>query len=807
MLCIYFEVPYRRQLMRIAPSETVEFFTKLKDMASYNGAKIAEVQFNHIFTFIEESIAHVFSCTRFLQVTYKLLQKNAFRFSEYRIVIDDLPTSDTENLIDHFMHFQKKLIPDRGFFVTMTAKQVLKEYMNFQYVPEIDMYQMISFTQPSNKTDENQIEPNSFIVNQYSTCPAALYNFFSMHPVNEKDFTILNTEEKKVFAETKASLAFYKRYRFSAEFPQYLADAFLQHMGLCCKLYRKAYKIDDAPIIYVESIEDEENYKQAEKILWASSSSPIRNMPKSEANIDDIPQDLAELMYTTIVASHYIFADEMEDFFLSLKKNAGFFSDLLLQMDRYGITLIKNNIYSVPISIFTTLEKKIQQRKEYLFRFVASFLWKKYQAGSLHADDNICAIFKTLHSDSTSIFFLHNFFDKYSDVNILHVDIDEYQYEPFYAVIKKYQQALRLSFQGDPLGAFQATKSVLSILQEDHFLAGEYRTFSLLGFLSLQQNKLSDAVTYFDYALDDAESLRDSGFICEALFHIAITYFLQNNISQAQTFLIKLSDAINIYFEQTWKIPMLFLRGRIALKLGEHESAKKIFDEATDLAELYFDQWKTLCILWSARAVSLNGKTHLARKVFLDHIYSDTDAALFFLESLLLSPINNDEISNLHIHFDDMTLNQLHCLSSKDTKISNGYSFAEDFIWGRIYEQSICTKMYQFFLTYYRCRIHLLQNKEEDKITPDLSKLEEAAGQALHINDPFASIYLYLCFDIYSQIEGTESASASAYLSKAFKAMQYSIINIGENSIRQQFMQDNVWNSKLFSAAQNNKLI
>ena len=115
--------------------------------------------------------------------------------------------------------------------------------------------------------------------------------------------------------------------------------------------------------------------------------------------------------------------------------------------------------------------------------------------------------------------------------------------------------------------------------------------------------------------------------------------------------------------------------------------------------------------------------------------------------------------------------------------------------------------MFNIFYNYYNYKICTLNidNKENGKIF--LSEIEASAIDALYQNDPFSSLYLYLCYDIYSIVSGETSSQTTAYLSKAFKAMQKNVLSIGENDIRNKYMRKNLWNAKLFEAAQNHKLV
>ena len=131
----------------------------------------------------------------------------------------------------------------------------------------------------------------------------------------------------------------------------------------------------------------------------------------------------------------------------------------------------------------------------------------------------------------------------------------------------------------------------------------------------------------------------------------------------------------------------------------------------------------------------------------------------------------------------------------------------EDLGGAKIYGKPTWKKMFNIIYNYYNYKICTLNidNKENGKIF--LSEIEASAIDALYQNDPFSSLYLYLCYDIYSIVSGETSSQTTAYLSKAFKAMQKNVLSIGENDIRNKYMRKNLWNAKLFEAAQDHKLV
>ena len=107
--------------------------------------------------------------------------------------------------------------------------------------------------------------------------------------------------------------------------------------------------------------------------------------------------------------------------------------------------------------------------------------------------------------------------------------------------------------------------------------------------------------------------------------------------------------------------------------------------------------------------------------------------------------------------------------------------------------------------SYYRFR--LAAELLEDSAQTYLQVLEDTAREALRHSDMYASIYAYLCYDAILRREGSTSDTANGYLSRSFKALQNCMDMMTENTVRDKFIFRNVWNAKLYAAAQKNKLI
>ena len=135
----------------------------------------------------------------------------------------------------------------------------------------------------------------------------------------------------------------------------------------------------------------------------------------------------------------------------------------------------------------------------------------------------------------------------------------------------------------------------------------------------------------------------------------------------------------------------------------------------------------------------------------------------------------------------------------------SGFALAEELVWGRLYGKPAIQVFYTAMDSYYRFRLAF--GSLEDDAQTYIRQLEEAARESLRYHDMHASMYSYLCYDAVLRKEGNTSDTANGYLSRSFKALQNRMETMTENSVRDKFIFRNVWNAKLYAAAQKNKLI
>lgn len=808
MFCVFLELPYERQLHRINETILNSFIDLIKHEAKDNGGVFFDCQNAYGFCFKKDCIAYAYSVSRFLFNSYKIFTSHIEKISEVRFIVDYYSDSfHTQKMQELFLNYKQKLIPEQGIFVTSKVKPKLAKYLTFKYA-KCGLFECTKFKFFDDTDKKKSIEnEKSIIVHKNDNYLWSVYNFMLSNPIDDIIKNKVSETDRKTFYSTKNSYLYLKKYRFSKELPNYFIDAFLLNASIYFKTYKKYINKHKLIKIMVDSTDDLKNVEEAEKILFANKSMQIENLNNDIPSIDNIPDDILELIYIIINAGKYFFYDELNDFLLSLNKSKSFFYDVYFWMYSAGIISDVNNIYAFVYDLLELIEKRIGFAKINLDGYISNYLWKKYKVGLLIANKDSEAVFNYLKFQYKPDFLITSIFHNYTDSEIKNLDLTNYKNHIFFDALNNYKIALNLQTDIEIKKAYTWTKNTIIFFQDHKLNSGEYKAFSYLAFLNLAENKISDALMYFSYALDNAEYTRDTSFICEALFNISIAYFLQNNLTQSITFLDKLSNSINEYFEQDWKIPCLFLQGRIYLQIGEFKKAEEVLNIAADFASMYFTYLESVCRVWAARAMVYNGQRKKAQHIFLDNIDCTEDSILFLLESIVIFKFTHGDFEDFALDYEGVYNNAKQVFLIDFKNINSGFNIAEDLIWSRLYSMPVGKKMFNALYNYYKYKTHYLKSDYRDKCKINLLELESFAIEALYHNDSFSSIYLYLCYDIYLNTYGETSSQTTAYLSKAFKAMQKNVLNISENDIRDKFMQKNFWNAKLFKVAQASKLI
>lgn len=793
MLCVYFEIPYERQLVRIAPFEIQKMLDTIAESAKEYGAFVYTIPLARVYAFSGTEAGMSFSTYLFLQRLSQVLRTHKERVFDYRVIVDCCEKSGSEDsLREHFAAYATVLLPRCCFVASVPAEKLLKSYIMFSFMSEQGLYSCDRFIIPKPVTGETEKNPYRVYLHDDITWMHALYHFMLLYPVSEKEVLgALSKEDQTRYNEVKHVLYYFRQRRFCTEYPAYVTDAFLAYSRLYFAVFRESYSVASFTLVYSPARSED-----VDKILSIFPDAHKELLQEKSVNLANLPIDFLYVAYLTIYASRFIFEDEMQAFFLSIRKGSVFVTKLYEWMYATGITDIKHDAYSVNRHVLTELERLLGVQKDRVKPHIAAFLQEKYQNGLLSPDDNFNNTFFVLHHHLNDACMLHYIFYKYSDKDIINLNISPFKKTSFFEVLENYRKALALRCQQDVYEAIRAVKRAVTAVQALKLPAGEYRVLSCIAFISLSENRIDDALTYFHYALDSAEFLHDSRFTCDALFNLSVSYFVRNNLFAAREYGERLLRAVRMYFEKPQEVPCLFMLGRIALELGNYPQAEALFQQAEKAASTYFREWVPLCIIWYARALSQQGQQAKAKPLLIAHLDESPDAAAFLLESLLLlpPPFVREELVLKDIPFDQVP-----------KPFQSGFAPAEELVWGHLYGKPALRVFYEVVDAAYRFRLAVSESEETAHIY--LKKLEETAYEALKNRDIHASFYLYLCYDAVLLSKKADSDAANGYLSRSFKILKDYMDSMTESSFRDAFISENVWNAKIYAAAQKNTLI
>ena len=161
---------------------------------------------------------------------------------------------------------------------------------------------------------------------------------------------------------------------------------------------------------------------------------------------------------------------------------------------------------------------------------------------------------------------------------------------------------------GDLSEAGTVAREALRVFQEERVLAGEYRVLSLISLLSLAKQHGDDSVVYLEYALENAGRMHDRYATLCTLFDTTLVHFILGNFHYSVCTLETVDQIVERCYAKNWEVLVLFMKGRIALALGDYRNAELYFQTAASLASFHhIPESVSLCRVWYARAIILQG--------------------------------------------------------------------------------------------------------------------------------------------------------------------------------------------------------
>jgi len=809
MIYVYVELRYQRQLSRICPDVLDGFFTGLLSAVHKNGGSEIRIPGGRLFFIDDASVGFAFSSARVISLLQGLLEDNRFRLREYFIIVDSLPKAVSGDAFGEQLKTWSGIItPDEGILLTAAAANALDAYVRCEPLTDTPFKAFTGMHHDEKETEGDSPSRDSArsgttlsLYTDTAADPLFLFrNLVCTLPPPDVS-RIFSEDEQRLFSETRYALDMFARFRFSSRQPEYRLAACRDYLGL---FFRALKTLEGKPVevtVYGNGAPDAMTVQILDKLrdhcVFSSFSPPVFTVP----DIEHMPADLLELAYLVYKSAAYLFRDELTSFFRFLGKDADFMVTLGQWMHSYGLLSVPGDFRSVNPALQARLEAVLGPNRPPLDLRVGRFLWSLHEAGTLQPVHALYDIFNELGFSVPDSFLVNSIYHSSDPGAELELVRDAFQ-NPALAVSVENLELARKKYETGSFGeASQLAKTVLHDFQKVNVLTGEYRSLSLIAMLSLERNNGDDAVVYLEYALENAERMHDPFSILCTRFDMAMVYFIIGNYHFSLCTLDAVEKIIGTCYAKEWEVYLLFMKGRISFELGNYRNAELLFQTAASLASVHqISDAVSLCRVWYARALVHQHRFASAENILTGCIALVPESWIFLVESALLSGhgasgvVFPESIAPL--------LEGGEIWTPEKITWKSGFSVAEDRCYGISGENRIAVRMYEVFSLYYRSKF-----VEGEDSAANVNRIALISRKALELKDPYAYLYYYISYDLGSKNAVVLPADTTTYLSRGFKYMQKRANEIEENSIREQYMQNPTWNSRLYRTARENMLI
>ncbi|MCD1654863.1 hypothetical protein K7J14_09125 [Treponema zuelzerae] len=804
MLFVYVDMRYQRQLNLICPDVPAAFFRDAGAYASGNGGRLIRLSGGSAWFFEDRSVGYAFSASRFLSDIRSLLEEHRERVRECLVIVDICSDDCTpDSLNEHLAKYENTLFPDLGILISPHALAVLNPYIS------VVSHQDSQFSFFAGLRLTEYVEPNK----DESAGAASRFSLFAqenLHPLfalrdvsatfPDADSSLLSPEDSVKFFDAQAAMNAFCSRRYEDSMPDYLISACHEWFTYRIQMITAAC---GAPPVFVLYGKPESTaalhafFDSISGFCAVESGAKGVYLPGNAANM---PEDLAELAWLMYRALSCLFTDELPAFFKYLGKDSPFLIPLGTLLYSEGMLSDSREFRTFNRLLIESLRKRLGERVFKLDKTFAGYLWKKYEKGELQPVSSLSKVLETLSFSIPDDFKLNCLLRGTETLESCSDDSCSFSSPEVRESLTEFLKALA-AYQDRKIDESAAlVRRSLHRFQKAGALSGEYRSLSLIAFLSLVQKKADDSIVYLEYALENAEKMHDPSAVIATRFDMAMVYFVMGNYHFSLCVLDSLDKPVGEYYAKDREILHVFMKGRVQFELGAYRQAELLFQTASALADAHgIPGADPLCRVWYARSIMHQNRFASAESILSSHLGAIPEAAVFLAESALLSgrPLAGFSPAK-HPLFQEAVDSKRRLFTPATFDWSSGFALAEDRCYCASGEPSVLERMYSFYQAVWDVRFNS---------SPDISKLAVLSREALDAKDPWAAVYFYFAWDYGLRAGTVPAADMSVWLSMAFKYMQKRANYISDNGMREEFMQTPTFNSRLWRAARENMLI
>lgn len=789
MLFIFVQLRYHRQLSIISPETVTTFFRSISESVAKNGGNETTVSGGMVFRFSSGSVGYVFAASRVISLIAEELARNRTRIREYLVLVDSTERDEGGDFIAaHMEQYQRIPFPDAGILIAPTALTLLASYIR---------HESLHATPFERYTGTRLAE-----VPEYGGLEMEQRDTFSLYPEGGIDVfsSIIDLLDRMKIVPAAgldaAAISLYKAYRYEYRKPDYIASAgetWLSSVLSSLPSSALPFTIRSA--------------SGGEDILsWLRDRFPaipvIVNGPSPSflpVDLQAIPEDLADLAYLVFRCSRYVYGSELPRFFASLGRDVEFLAELGRWMQSFGLLSDPTDFRSLNFSAFARLRDLLGARCAGLDSLIADFIWDAFENGELQPAFSLLDVLTELGFAIPDRFLVACLYHGENPAEGIERVSGLFTDPGLRETVINLERARTLFAEGNADETLPLAREVLHRFQKSGIPAGEFHALRLISDLSRIRSKGSDAVTYLEYALENAERIHDATFILNTRFEIAILHFANGDLSTAKSALARLERMIAANLAKETELASVFMNGRISFELGDYAGASALFQRAGTFAGSNgFPEAISLCKVWYARSVVHQHRYLQGMEMLSSCVDNVPEAWAFLIEASMLAgkPLPGKEFP------ESISSRYSPAKRTGPFDWSSGFSFAEDNLRPNTQRGTTPSRMFDAMLKYYRAVFG-----EASAFSDDMSGIAEIARRASESDDPSAQVYFYLCFLLGSAKNDAARPETLSFLSRAFKYLQLRAAAISDVSQREQYLQNPSWNNRLYRAARENKLI
>jgi tetratricopeptide (TPR) repeat protein len=320
-------------------------------------------------------------------------------------------------------------------------------------------------------------------------------------------------------------------------------------------------------------------------------------------------------------------------------------------------------------------------------------------------------------------------------------------------------------------------------------LAKSYRLFSLV---NLTKGRISDAVDYSFFAVEQAENAEDFAELVLSAYYAAAEQFLFGNISRAERLLLKAEETALAAGIASWADRARFFRGKLLFEIGCYREALDLFAALLqNPAGILKAEAEDTLEAWLYRSAVFLGTVDVSkpRRPNMDARYFEIEASYLAGDYLQAVELSSELLR-------DLPEQEYRFIEQPDWR--SGFSQGELLFFSA---KEFRVPLIVAYRAMALCRLDKAGKTEARSIIEGIVKDERFFEM-----DPNGAFYFFAYYRVLGET-GATVVDMDTAVSMAYKRLQRRASRIDDVEVNRTFLTRHYWNGALSRAAREHKLI